>query len=385
MLPGKIPESFISMVLLDGNMEELSYILAFFLLGLSASPSCLGVCMPVMVPMITSDKESNMRGGFLFSTYLSLGRLTIYVALAAVTGFVGHVLLDRDDVIEHGSVEYLFSRVIMGTIAAIVIVYAVALLKGRLPPITCPRRFLTVMRNQKSQEAKESVESKGIGSSKSIDASEGNGGSDESEGKEGSDASEGNGGSDASEGKEGSIASKGNEDSDASEGKEGSVASEGDEGSDASEGNEGSVASEGNEDSDVSERNEDSDASKSGIGRERYSETPGKAETPGDKRKLDLIPFYFGLMFGSILCPPYLILLGTSFVSAGIVTGMAAGFLFWLGTLPVNLLAGAFSGEFGRRWRERRDDTDPSFVTNVSAITLFMVGLWWLLLLLLGG
>jgi len=239
---------------------DISILLAAFLLGLSASPRCLAVCMPVMVPMITSDKDSSFRSGTLFSVHLALGRLLVYISLAAATGYVGHVLFDLDD---EGAGDLLIPRLIMGIIAVVVIVYATALLKGWQSPLSCPRQFLPS----------------------------------------------------------------------------------------------------------ISKKNQNSSA------RENADD-----EEAGESRKADLIPFMLGVMFGSILCPPFLILLGTTLASAGFLVSILAGMLFWFGTLPVNLLGGGVSGEFGRKWRIRQDEKEPAFVTNVSAITLLLVGLWWLVL-----
>jgi len=260
-------ENFKSMVSQDANMD-ISILLAAFLLGLSASPSCLAVCMPIMAPIITSDKDSSLRSGALFSIYLSLGRLVIYVSLAAVTGYVGHVLLDLDAE-EGGPRELLVPRLVMGLVAIIVMIYSIALLKGWKFPAACPGRFLSHISRKRARGGKD------------------------------------------------------------------------------------------------------------GAGGD------GTREQPGTSRKQNVIPFVFGVLFGSILCPPFLILLGTTLISVGLLVAVMAGVLFWAGTLPVNLLGGAFSGEFGRRWRKRRDNEDHNFVTNVSAITLLLVGLWWLLLVVL--
>jgi len=244
---------------------EISLLLAAFVLGLSASPNCLAICMPIMVPMITSDRDTSPKLGFLFSVYLSLGRLMVYLALAAITGYVGYTLLNLDAG-DQGSGDNLILRIVMGVIAIVVLLYALSLLKGWIQPITCPKRFLPDITPQRLDN--------------------------EYQGGDGHPVT----------------------------------------------------------------------------------------ETSRDTMKVRVIPVMFGLLFASIICPPYLILLGTALVSSGPGAALVAGFLFWVGTLPVNLFAGAFSGEFGRKWRKRNDDEASSFVTNVSAITLIMVGIWWLFL-----
>lgn len=249
---------------------EVSLLLAAFVLGLSASPNCLAVCMPIMVPLITSDRDSSPKLGFFFSIYLSLGRLIVYLALAAITGYIGYTILDLDSA-EQASGSDLIPRVIMGMIAIIVILYAFSLRKGWISPMTCPKRFLP-----------------DISISGSTDGKRGN------EGRE---------------------------------------------------------------------------------------EVPIN-ETSRENLRVRGIPLVFGLLFASVICPPFLILLGTALVSSGPGAALAAGLLFWVGTLPVHLLAGTFSGGFGRHWRKRNDDKPSTFVSDVSAITLIIVGIWWLFLAL---
>ncbi len=252
-------------------MELTPFLVAFFL-GLSASPSCLSLCLPVMVPMISANRDSSPRGGLLFSAYLASGRLMVYVGLAALAGFLGSLVLDP----EEGLLGWdVLPRVVMVLVAVGVMVYSVCLLKGWLSPLSCPRRFLPSAPKNRDPGLET-----GTG-----------------EGKE--------------------IATR---------------------------------------------------------------PAPGSGE---EGQKARLVPLLLGFLFGSMLCPAFLLLLGTTLVADGLLTAAVAGFLFWLGTLPLNLLAGAASGEFGRRWRRDEEKSPRSFVTNVSAMTLFMVGLWWLLLALL--
>lgn len=53
-----------------------------FLLGLSASPACLGVCLPVLLPHIgVVGGERPLQAGFAASFLFALGRLVIYLGL----------------------------------------------------------------------------------------------------------------------------------------------------------------------------------------------------------------------------------------------------------------------------------------------------------------
>ena len=244
---------------------DLSLLLGAFLLGLAASPSCLAVCMPIMVPMIVADRGSSARGGLFFSIYLSAGRLLSYVGLAAVTGYLGHTLFGLDAG-EDAAGDQLAPRLIMGTIALLLLVYSVALYKGWLSPLTCPKRLLPSM-------------------------------------------------------------------------------------------------------------------TKAGGGGE-LKQPKADGKNAEDEKRASLLPLGFGMLLGSIICPPFLILLGSTLVSSGMATAALAALLFWCGTLPAGLLAGGVSGGLGKRWQEDNSRKAPFFVSQVSAITLFMVGLWWLLLVL---
>lgn len=51
-----------------------------FILGLSASPICLGVCLPVLLPHIgVVGGERPLRAGFTASLFFAVGRLVIYL------------------------------------------------------------------------------------------------------------------------------------------------------------------------------------------------------------------------------------------------------------------------------------------------------------------
>jgi len=61
-----------------------------FLLGLSASPACLGVCLPVLLPHIgVVGGERPLQAGFAASFLFALGRLVIYLGLGMVLFALG--------------------------------------------------------------------------------------------------------------------------------------------------------------------------------------------------------------------------------------------------------------------------------------------------------
>jgi sulfite exporter TauE/SafE len=63
---------------------------ANFLLGLSASPACLGVCFPVLLPHIgVVGGERPLQAGFAASLFFALGRLVIYLGLGMMLFALG--------------------------------------------------------------------------------------------------------------------------------------------------------------------------------------------------------------------------------------------------------------------------------------------------------
>ena len=96
-----------------------------------------------------------------------------------------------------------------------------------------------------------------------------------------------------------------------------------------------------------------------------------------------MLPVVFGAMFGAMLCPAFLLLLGTTVLVGGWALAALAGLVFWLGTLPVHLIAGTCSGAIGSWWRSRVKNGERIIVKNISAITLILVGAWWILVAML--
>ncbi len=73
----------------------LQSVITSFLLGLSASPTCLGVCLPVLLPHIgVVGGEHPLRAGFSTSLFFALGRLVLYFALGLVLFALGASLQD---------------------------------------------------------------------------------------------------------------------------------------------------------------------------------------------------------------------------------------------------------------------------------------------------
>jgi len=108
----------------------LSLYLSALLLGLGAAPGCMGVCLPLMAPLITSRSNVGVKEGVRVSLYLSGGRLLIYLPLSASAGYIGG--------------EYIWGfnqRLALTLLGALMLIYALLSLKGWGEKL-CSVRFL---------------------------------------------------------------------------------------------------------------------------------------------------------------------------------------------------------------------------------------------------
>lgn len=100
-----------------------------FIFGIGASLSCLGLCIPILVPFIM-EKDKNLQEGFFTSILFSLGRLMIYFALGFAIFSVGSVVTHRIPV------NWLTGSIVI--LGIVVIIYG-AWIVFRLPrPKHCP-------------------------------------------------------------------------------------------------------------------------------------------------------------------------------------------------------------------------------------------------------
>ena len=115
----------------------MGVVVTSFILGLMASISCLGLCIPILVPFIM-EKDKNYKEGFFTAIIFSMGRLMIYFALGFAIFAVGSVVTDRMPV------NWLTGSVII--LGIVVIIYG-AWVVFKLPrPKYCPA---TLARNSR--------------------------------------------------------------------------------------------------------------------------------------------------------------------------------------------------------------------------------------------
>jgi len=115
---------------------NISAVLASLTMGLGATASCLGICMPFLVPYIISKDDSGKKG-LVTVVIFSLGRLLVYMTMGILFYYVFSELLnDVESISEIKGFKYL-----PGILGAVVIVYALwTLLK--LPGLKiCPARY----------------------------------------------------------------------------------------------------------------------------------------------------------------------------------------------------------------------------------------------------
>ncbi|UCE39385.1 MAG: sulfite exporter TauE/SafE family protein [Thermoplasmata archaeon] len=103
-----------------------------FVFGLVASISCLGLCIPILVPYIM-EKDKTRREGFFTSIFFSMGRLMIYLAIGLVVFMIGSALTERSP-----STFLQFAVVILG---CLVIIYGAWIVFSLPKPRWCPAKL----------------------------------------------------------------------------------------------------------------------------------------------------------------------------------------------------------------------------------------------------
>lgn len=91
-----------------------------FLAGLSTGVYCLGICLPIFVPLLMADKQ-NLKSSFRIVLEFSLGRLIGYLLFGGLIGFFGKV-------IEYQLIHQLVALA-MGATGMVLVFYAFGFLK----------------------------------------------------------------------------------------------------------------------------------------------------------------------------------------------------------------------------------------------------------------
>jgi sulfite exporter TauE/SafE len=102
------------------------------LLGFAASLSCLGLCMPILIPYIVG-KDRSFREGFITTSLFSVGRFLIYFTLGLVVFMVGRALT------EDAPKDFL--KFAVAALGIVVIAYGVVVVFQIPRPKWCPAKI----------------------------------------------------------------------------------------------------------------------------------------------------------------------------------------------------------------------------------------------------
>jgi len=111
---------------------DWSVIATALLLGLAASLSCLGLCIPILVPYIM-ERDKKLKEGLYTSVFFSVGRLIIYLTIGIVVFIIGSALTENTPVI--------WLKIAAVVLGCVVIIYG-AWIVFKLPkPEWCPAKL----------------------------------------------------------------------------------------------------------------------------------------------------------------------------------------------------------------------------------------------------
>ncbi len=110
---------------------DWSIVATAFVFGLTASLSCLGLCIPILVPYIM-EKDKTPKEGFITSVFFSMGRLFIYLTIGLVVFMVGSALIERSP-----SGFLTFAVAVLG---CVVIIYGAWIVFKVRKPKWCPAK-----------------------------------------------------------------------------------------------------------------------------------------------------------------------------------------------------------------------------------------------------
>lgn len=110
---------------------DWSIVATSLLLGLIASLSCLGLCIPILVPYIM-EKDKTSKEGLFTAIFFSVGRLIIYLGVGIAVFMIGSAVVNRS--------PETWLKVAVGVLGILIILYG-AWIVFKLPkPKWCPAK-----------------------------------------------------------------------------------------------------------------------------------------------------------------------------------------------------------------------------------------------------
>lgn len=103
-----------------------------FVFGLTASLSCLGLCIPILVPFIM-ERDKTLKEGLFTSFLFSIGRLIIYFSIGVVVFIIGSALTERS--------PSVWLNIAVGILGCAVILYGIWIVYKLPKPKWCPAKL----------------------------------------------------------------------------------------------------------------------------------------------------------------------------------------------------------------------------------------------------
>ncbi len=111
---------------------DWSVVVGALVLGLIASLSCLGLCIPILVPYIM-EKDKSLKEGLSTAVFFSIGRLIIYLAIGITVFMIGSRVVGGfpDEVL----------RVSVTLLGGVIIIYGAWIVFKMPRPLGCPAKL----------------------------------------------------------------------------------------------------------------------------------------------------------------------------------------------------------------------------------------------------
>lgn len=111
-------------------------VLVSFALGMVASGSCIGLCMPFFVPYVI-QKDKTARQGLITSLIFSGGRLVVYFMVGMVFYFIlSTAIKSAEDITDLGGFKY-----VPLALGVIIVIYGVLTITKAPLPKVCPAKY----------------------------------------------------------------------------------------------------------------------------------------------------------------------------------------------------------------------------------------------------